>query len=138
MKLSKKGEYALKALVHLSLNYDKDGATLVQIHKISESEKIPEKFLQSILLTLKKAGLLQSHKGVNGGYALNKAPKEITLGDVIRIIDGPLAPVSCVSKTRYISCKDEKYCSFQKVMAQVRQAISDVLDKITFADLCKK
>jgi Rrf2 family cysteine metabolism transcriptional repressor len=133
MRLSRKGDYALRAMVHLSLNYNKDS---VQIHEISEQEKIPEKFLEQILLGLKNAGLLKSKRGIGGGYSLNKDPKEITLAQVIRIIDGPLAPLSCVSKWAYVSCPREKNCGLYSVMLDVRNAIAKILEGITLADVC--
>lgn len=138
MKLSKKGEYALKAVVYLSCKYINGDREIVTIHEISRHENIPEKFLQGILLNLKKVGLLQSHRGINGGYTLNREPAKITIGEVVRIIDGPLAPVSCVSKTAHVACVDENRCRIQSVMVAVRDAISGVLDKITFEDMCKR
>ena len=123
MRISKKGEYALRAMIYLSLNYKKD---FVQIQKISEKEKIPEKFLEQILLELKKAGFLQSRRGIGGGYGLIKPPNEITLAQVIRIIDGPLAPLSCVSKWAHISCPEEKNCGLYRVMLDVRDRKSVV------------
>lgn len=135
MKLSKKGEYALKAVIHLSFNYDK---APVQIQEISKSEKIPEKFLEQILLELKKGGILVSKRGSGGGYALNKPPDKITLAEVIRIIDGPLAPTSCVSEWAHVSCPEERTCSLNGIMLDVRNAITKVLEAITFSDACKR
>ncbi len=135
MRISKKGEYALRAMIALSLNYKKD---FVQIQKISEKEGIPEKFLEQILLELKKSGLLQSRRGIGGGYSLIKPPHEITLAQVIRIIDGPLAPLSCVSKWAHISCPEEKNCGLRSVMLDVRNAIAKILEGLTFADVCKR
>jgi Rrf2 family protein len=134
MRLSKKGEYALKAMIHLSLNYDK---STVQIHEISQKERIPEKFLELILLELKNAGLLQSKRGIGGGYSLIKPPDEITLAEVIRIIDGPLAPLNCVSTWAHVACPDQAKCRLQKVMLDVRNAIADILEGITVADVCQ-
>lgn len=135
MRLSKKGEYALRAIVDLSLNYKKGS---VQIHEISEREKIPEKFLEQILLELKKAGLLQSRRGAGGGYSLIKPPAEITLAQVIRIIDGPLAPLGCVSKWAHISCPEERNCGLYSVMLEVRNAIAKILEGVTFDEVCQK
>jgi Rrf2 family cysteine metabolism transcriptional repressor len=135
MRLSRKGEYALRAMIYLSLNYKKD---YIQIHEISEVEKIPEKFLEQILLELKNVGLLKSKRGVGGGYSLIKDPKEITLAYVIRVIDGPLAPLSCVSKWAYVSCPEEKNCGLYSIMLDVRNAIAKILEGITFADACKR
>jgi len=135
MKLSKKGEYALRAMIALSSNYEKG---LLQISRISEKEKIPQKFLEQILLDLKKAGLLQSKRGINGGYGLIKPPGEISLAQVIRIIDGPLAPLGCVSTWAHIRCPEEKRCGLQRVMLDVRNAIAKILEGISFEDVCKK
>jgi len=135
MKVSRKGEYALRAMIDLSLNYEKG---TVQIHDISQREKIPQKFLEQILLTLKNAGLLQSKRGIGGGYSLIKPPGKISLAEVIRIIDGPLAPLSCVSQWAHISCPEEKNCGLYGVMLEVRNAIAAMLENITFEDVCKR
>ncbi|THJ22107.1 MAG: Rrf2 family transcriptional regulator [Nitrospira sp. CG24E] len=136
MKLSKKSEYGLRALLELTLFHGK--ATL-QRHHIAERQHIPVEFLEQILLALKRAGLVTSRRGMNGGYALLKPPGEITLGQVIRILDGPLAPIGCVSKTAYQKCVDCPYakhaqCPVQHVMGTVRDAIADILDHYTLDD----
>ena len=135
MKLSKKGEYALRALIELSLNYGKGP---VQTHQIAKRENIPEKFLEQILLTLKRAGFLQSKRGAGGGYVLLKPPQEITLAQVIRVIDGPLAPLSCVSTWAHEACPQENGCGLHRVMLQVRNAIANILEGVTFAEICAK
>jgi len=135
MKVSRKGEYALRAMIDLSLNYDKGN---VQIRDISQREKIPQKFLEQILLTLKNAGLLQSKRGIGGGYSLIKPPGKISLAEVLRIIDGPLAPLSCVSKWAHVSCPEEKNCGLFGVMLDIRNAIAAMLENITFEDVCKR
>jgi len=136
MKLSKKSEYGLRALLELTLAH---GRETLQRHQIAERQHIPVEFLEQILLTLKRAGLLASRRGVKGGYRLIKAPVEITLGQVIRILDGPLAPISCVSKTAYYKCSDcpyatKPYCPLQNAMGEVRNAIADILDNYTLDD----
>lgn len=135
MKLSKRGEYALRAMIYLSMNYNKGS---VKIHQIAENEKIPEKFLEQILLELKNAGLLYSRRGVNGGYNLIKSPKQITLAQIIRIVDGPLAPLSCVSKWAHVRCPEEKNCGLHSVILDVRNAIAKILEGVTFSDVCKR
>lgn len=135
MKISKKGEYALRAIIYLALK-SQDGP--VQIREISEKEKIPEKFLEQILLELKKAGILQSKRGAGGGYGLIKPPKEINLAQVIRIIDGPLAPLSCVSKWAHVSCPEEESCGLYSVMLEVRNALAAMLEGFTIADVCDR
>jgi Rrf2 family protein len=136
MKLSKKSEYGLRALLELTLVH---GKTTLQRHQIATRQHIPVEFLEQILLTLKRAGLLSSRRGMKGGYTLIKPPEEITLGQVIRILDGPLAPIGCVSKTAYQKCKDCPYaehaqCPVQHVMGTVRDAIADILDHYTLND----
>ena len=118
-------------MIRLSLNY---GGDPLRIGEISEREKIPKKFLEQILLELKKAGLLRSRRGAGGGYSLIKPPREITFAQVIRIIDGPLAPLGCVSKHAYVSCPDEKSCGLYRVMLDVRNATARILEGVTFAD----
>lgn len=135
MKLSKKSDYALRAMICLSLNHQK-GA--IQIKEISAKEKIPQKFLENILLTLRKAGILNSRMGLKGGYELARSPDLITIGDVIRALDGTIAPVDCVSQMSYKPCTEEVTCVIRGVMLDVRNAITDVLDTMTFADLCKR
>ncbi len=136
MKLSKKSEYGLRALLELALAHGK--ATL-QRQEIAARQHIPVEFLEQILLMLKRAGLVSSRRGMKGGYALIKQPKDITLGQVIRILDGPLAPISCVSKTAYQKCNDCPYadtprCPVQQAMGTVRDAIAGILDHYSLAD----
>ncbi len=135
MKLSKKSDYALRAMIYLSLNYQK-GA--LQIKEISAKERIPQKFLENILLTLRKAGILNSKMGLKGGYELARSPDLIILGDVIRALDGAIAPVNCVSQISYKPCAEEVNCVIRDVMMDIRNAITDVLDTMTFADMCKR
>ena len=132
MKLSKKGDYGLRAMLELAKNYSR-GYT--QIKGIARQEKIPVKFLEQILLTLKNTGFLTSKMGVGGGYRLAKPPQEITLGEVIRILEGPLAPISCVSVKFYRQCPEENSCGIRSIMNQVRNAIADILDHTTLYDV---
>jgi Rrf2 family protein len=136
MKFSKKSEYGLRALLELTHAY---GSTTLQRHDIAVRQHIPVEFLEQILLALKRAGLLSSKRGAKGGYCLIKQPQDISLGHVIRILDGPLAPIGCVSKTAYQKCSDCPYatrahCPVQQVMGSVRDAIADILDNYTLAD----
>jgi len=136
MRLSKKSEYGLRALLELTLAY---GKTSLQRHDIADRQHIPIEFLEQILLALKRAGLLASRRGMKGGYQLIKRPEEITVGQVVRILDGPLAPISCVSKTAYQKCRDCPYtdkpvCPVQHVMGPVRDAIANILDNYTLND----
>ena len=136
MRFSKKSEYALRALIELTEQYNQK---LLQRHEIGKKQHIPVEFLEQILLSLKNAGLLTSRRGVGGGYGLLKEPDSITLGQVIRILDGPLAPIPCVSKTAYQKCKDcphaeTKNCPIQLVMLDVRNAIADILDNYSLSN----
>lgn len=137
MKLSKKGEYALRALIDVALSADRG---VVHAHDVARKENIPIKFLEQILLALKNAGILQSRRGVGGGYSLTRPADRITLGEVIRLMDGPIAPIGCASKTapERCSCPDEATCGLRSVMLDVRDAISDIVDRITLADVCAR
>ena len=141
MRLSKRGEYGLRAMIMLA-GTPKPGASLpvVQIRDISEREKIPAKYLEQILLSLKNAGLLHSRMGVGGGYYLARPPAEITLGQIFRVLDGPLAPIRCVSQMSYepCGCPDEQTCGLRLVMGDVRSAISQILDHTSLADVAKR
>lgn len=135
--LSKKAKYALKALVYLA---KKQESELVLISEISEQERIPKKFLEQILLEMKKHFILHSKRGKEGGYYLSKDPQEIFIGNIIRIIDGPLAPIPCVSKLGYQKCEeciDEATCEIRKLMKKVRDSTCDILDNTTLNDLLK-
>jgi len=135
MKLSKRGEYGLRAMIDLAAW--NSGSEVVQIKEIAEREHIPPKFLEQILLALKNAGLLQSKMGVGGGYYLAKPSDQITLGHIVRVLDGPLAPIRCVSQMAYeaCGCPDEQTCGLRLVMLDVRKAIAEILDHTTLTDV---
>lgn len=133
--LSQRSRYALKALVRLARTADGEP---VQIASLAESEDIPRKFLEIILVELKRQNLVQSLRGKRGGYKLARPPEEITFGEIIRITDGPLALVPCVSRTAYRrceDCKDEAACAINRVMAVVRDETARILDATTLADV---
>ncbi|HSY38801.1 MAG TPA: Rrf2 family transcriptional regulator [Polyangia bacterium] len=133
--LSRKARYALRALYALSAE---EARGPVLIADLAEREKIPHKFLETILLELKNAGVLKSKKGKGGGYSLARPPEQITMGQVIRIIDGPLAPIPCASERAFVRCEecvDETTCGTRQVMKQVRDAIAAILDGTTLADV---
>lgn len=138
MKLSKRGEYGLKAMIYLASVYPR--AERTRTKEISREEAIPVKYLEQILLSLKNTGLLQSRIGVGGGYYLAKPPSEINLGQIVRILDGPLAPIRCVSQTAYepCDCSDEASCGLRLVMLDVRNAIADILDRTTLQDVVER
>ena len=135
--LSNKAKYALKALLILADEQDRGHHLIVDL---AERGGIPRKFLEAILLALKNRGILRSKKGKGGGYALARPPEEITLGQVIRWMDGPLALVPCASLTAYRKCDDcadEESCGIRTVMKEVRDATSQILDSTTLADLLR-
>src|SRR5215475_1635397 len=137
MKLSLRGEYALRALLVLGLHYSEN---VVPIKTISDQQNIPKRFLEQILNDLKSAGIVQSRRGVAGGYRLARKPEEITLAAVVRHIEGALAPVSCVSERFYekCSCPDESRCAIRSVMKEIREAVVQIAEHVTVADLCER
>ena len=135
MKITYKGDYALKALLELALNYNKG---VLSIQELAKKGDIPEKFLEQVLLSLKKGGFVDSKRGVNGGYYLAVPPEKLTIGDIIRFVEGPIEPISCAGKKTYQECKDFKHCVFKEVWSQVYTATSLVVDTITFAELLRR
>lgn len=136
--LSKKTKYGLKALAYLA---SKDSREPVQIAEIAKNENISQKFLESILLTLRKTGFLGSKKGKGGGYYLIKDPSEIPMTSVMRVLEGPIAMVPCVSLNFYEKCDDcpdENTCAVHKLMIQVRDSALSVYRKNTLADIIVK
>ena len=141
MRLSKRGEYGLRAMIRMADFFDQDGEHhLIQIKEISKIENISIKYLEQIMLTLKNAGLLNSKMGIGGGYYLAKPPREIMLGQIVRILDGPLAPIRCVSQMAYepCDCPDERTCGLRLVMGDVRNAIANILDNTSLEDVRNK
>jgi Rrf2 family transcriptional regulator, cysteine metabolism repressor len=134
MKITYKGDYALKALLDLALHYEKG---LLTINDVAKHIDAPVKFLEQVLLDLKKGGFVESKRGNVGGYQLAKDPVDITLGQVIRYIDGPLEPIGCVEKG-YSNCIDLRKCVFKSIWQQVAQATSGIVDHVTFADLVSR
>ena len=132
--LSSRSRYALRAMLYLAKQKPDE---LVLVADVAKKAKIPKKFLELILLDLKKRGLLHSQRGKNGGYTLARAANQITFAEIIRITDGPLAPIACASVTAYRKCDDcddEKTCAIRKVMRGVRDSMSAILDTVTLAD----
>ena len=134
MKVSAKGDYACRALLELAFKYD--SGSPVHVSEIAEKQQIPKKYLVQILVMLKSAGLVKSKRGVEGGYQLSRPPSEITLGEVVRIIDGPLMPVKCSTEDASTTCPLIPTCAIHPVWESVREAISDIVDNITYEDLC--
>ncbi len=136
MKLSKRGEYALRSLINLGIAA-KVGRSLVRVAELAKAEEIPVKFLEQIIQQLREAGYVESERGKHGGYRLAKPATQIAIGEIVRLIDGPLAPIGCVSQTAYVkcSCPDEVHCGLRMLMLDVRNAIAAILDRYTLADV---
>lgn len=134
MKITYRGDYALKAVLDLALHY---GGDVVTIHEISKRIDAPVKFLEQVLLDLKKGGFVESRRGKIGGYLLSKAPGKITVGEVARFIDGPIEPISC-ARQGYSDCGDIYKCVFRKIWQDVSQATSNIVDNINFEELASE
>jgi Rrf2 family protein len=135
MKISSRGLYALKALTHLAQAYD---GGLVKIHEIAEKEAIPEKFLEGILVTLKNARFVASQRGREGGVRLRRPPEEITLGEVLRVIDGPVAPFGDAAELTQRVKTESRHPGLFDVFLEVRNAAAEILDHTTLADLVSR
>jgi Rrf2 family protein len=135
MRISQKGLYAMQALTVLARHHA-DG--VVKIHLIAEEEELPEKFLEAILRDLKRGRFVTSTRGANGGYILNRAPEKIFLGEVLRMIDGPLAPFEDAESLRRRVKSDAKHRPLFRILLEVRDATARILDHTSLADLCQK
>jgi Rrf2 family protein len=136
--LSKKAKYGLRALYALTRRY---GEGPVLISTLAKQELIPQKFLEAILLELRNRGVVASKKGKGGGYALSMPPNRVTIGSVVRMIDGPLAPLPCASETAFRKCDecvDVETCETRLVMKQVRDATAAILDSTTLEQVCRR
>ena len=134
MRITYKGDYALKTILDLAVHY---GNGVVTIHDLAKRIDAPIKFLEQVLLDLKRAEFVESRRGKIGGYLLAKHPSKIKLGDVIRFIDGPIEPIACAEK-RYSGCKDLYKCVFRKLWQDVTEATTGIIDNITFEDLANQ
>ena len=136
MKLSKRGEYALRAIIDLGVAQEL-GRPLLSISELSGKEQIPATFLEQILFQLRTAGYVTSARGKRGGYSLARPLDAVRFGEIIRLIDGPLAPIRCVSQMAYApcTCPDETHCGLRMLMLDVRNAVASILDKYTLADV---
>ena len=135
MKLSSRGEYASRAILYIALHGRNQP---VRIREIAERQEIPLKYLENILLTLQRAGIVRSKRGAKGGYYLARPADQTTVGQVIRAMDGPLAPMHCVSVTAYEHCRHEATCALKSVWQEVRDAVANVLDNTSFADVAQR
>lgn len=136
--LSRKAKYALQAMLFLADNY---GQGPLLISEMARREAIPQKFLEMILLELKNSGLLQSKKGKGGGYTLARPPDSVSVGQILRVVEGPLAPLPCVSRTAYKrceECRDERSCGIRIVMKEVHEASTRILDNTNLKDVLRR
>jgi Rrf2 family protein len=136
VKLTKKGEYGLRTLIQLGIA-EKLGRDVVSVSELAESENLPYKFIENILQELRKDGYVESKRGKDGGCRLAKPMSDITIGEVVRLIDGRLAPIGCASETDYekCTCPDEVHCGLRMLMIDVRNAIAQILDRYTLDDV---
>ena len=135
MKVSKRGEYGMRALCHLA---ERHGAGFLHIRAIADEEEIPGKFLEGILLELKRAGFLTSRRGNEGGYKLSRAPEEILLGAVIRVLDGPLAPMASAVELKELMRRNPRQVGFYAILIDVRDAVSNILDRTSLSDVLER
>ena len=132
MKVSKRGQYGMRALCHLAETY---GGGVVQIREIARRETIPAKFLEGILLELKHAGIVRSRRGIDGGYELARSPSEVMLGQIMRVLDGPLAPLGSAAELKELMKSDPRQGGFYSVLMDVRDAAASILDRTSLADV---
>ncbi len=135
MKITYKGDYALKAILDLSYHYNKG---VVSLTDIAARQNIPTRYLEQIMLVLKGAGYVDSKRGTGGGFFLLKPPPTITIGDILRLIEGPVEPISCAKRQHDGKCGDEETCAFREIWVQISDVITHHVDKITFSDLMKR
>ncbi len=135
MKISFKGDYALKIILDLAMTY---GRGWSQMKEIAGRQDIPLKFLEQIVLTLKAAGYIRTSRGRKGGISLTRPPDQITLGEIVRLIDGPTSPIACVSASGYRPCNFEPHCAFKHVFGEIKERINAVLDHTTFRDMVER
>ena len=136
MHLSKKAEYALRALINLGIASQMGRAALPG-GELAEANRLPLKFVERILQELRDAGMVETHRGKNGGYTLTESGVNTRMGDIVRLMDGRLAPICCASEFAYqkCSCPDEDHCGLRMVMIDVRNAIANILDRYTLAQV---
>ncbi|WP_034429884.1 RrF2 family transcriptional regulator [Caldisalinibacter kiritimatiensis] len=132
MRLSTKGRYGLKAMFELALHY---GEGPIPLNNIAESQNISEHYLEQLIATLRRKGLVKSVRGAQGGYMLARAPEEITVGEVIRPLEGSIAPSECVIDDETVSCDKEDVCVTKTVWKRIRDSINEVIDSITLQDM---
>ncbi|WP_416197861.1 MAG: Transcriptional regulator, BadM/Rrf2 family [Sporanaerobacter sp.] len=132
MKLSTKGRYGLKAMFQLALHY---GEGPIPLKNVADEQNISENYLEQLVAVLKKNGLLESVRGAQGGYLLAKSPDEITVGNILRVLEGDMAPADCVLDNEMFKCEKAEYCVTKLVWTRIRDSIDDVVDSITLQDM---
>lgn len=136
MQITYKGDYSLKTILYLATQYNKN---VVTIHELAKKLDIPVKFLEQILLELKRGGFVASKRGIKGGYYLIKPPRDIKVGDVVRFVDGPIEPIACANTSKaYRGCRDINKCVFRNMWIKVAESVSNVVDKVNFEELRSK
>ncbi|NLP10242.1 Rrf2 family transcriptional regulator [bacterium] len=136
MKITYKGDYALKAILDLCCRHA--GGEIVPITDIAHRQNIPVKYLEQIMLVLKGAGLVESKRGLGGGFRLRRPPEQITVGQVLRLLDGPIEPISCSRHHHDGSCGEEECCAFREIWLKVTDAITEIVDQVTFSHLMQR
>ncbi len=135
MRLSSRGHYGLKAMLDLAQNF---GEKPIPLKRVAERQNVSEHYLEQLIAMLKKAALVKSVRGAQGGYLLAREPSQVTVGDVFRAMEGPVAPLYCVSEEDPGDCDESDYCITRSVWARVRDGIVAVIDSITLEDLCRE
>ncbi len=134
MRLSTRGHYGLKAMFDLALHHEVDEP--ISLKTIAERQNIPENYLEQLMAVLRRAGLITSVRGAQGGYNLARHPGKIYVGEIIRVLEGPLAPLACVSELEPKECNDADYCIIRAIWLRVRDNIAEVLDSVSLSDMC--
>ena len=136
MRLTKKAEYGLRSLINLGIAREL-GRERVSLAELASADNLPIKFLEQIMIQLRSTGYVDTLRGKGGGYFLARDPKDVKMGDVVRLLDGPLAPIGCASRSAYerCSCPDEDHCGLRMLMIDVRNAIAGILDRYTLANV---
>jgi len=134
LRLSTRGHYGLKAMFYLATRY---GAGPIPLKNVAEMQNISEHYLEQLIAILRKAQLVKSVRGAQGGYILARSPEEIRVGEIIRVLEGPIAPVECVSELKTAECDQADFCITRTVWERVRDSIVQVLDSISLADMCR-
>lgn len=135
MRLSTKGQYGLRAMFYLAQHYGIEEPIPLKV--VAERQNISESYLEQLMAVLRRAGLVNSVRGAQGGYILARHPEKITVGDIVRALEGPIAPIGCVSEYEPAECDEADYCISRNVWIKVRDKLAEVLDSISLADMCR-